>query len=64
MDASKPYVRQSGGLSLVYSDMEDISKYMKNSLTSKTNLNVLLGSGSSLPAIPVMGSTFEDFKKN
>lgn len=39
-----------------------VSKLLKESIESK-NLNILIGSGCSLPAVPLMGSTFMNIKE-
>lgn len=46
----------------VYS--EGVSKILKEYLTANINLSVLLGSGSSILSIPVMGSTFKVYKES
>ncbi|MCT3056009.1 SIR2 family protein [Leuconostoc citreum] len=43
-------------------DKESLKYFLKNILSANVNLNVLIGSGSSLPAIPTMKTTFIDLK--
>ncbi|WEV53839.1 SIR2 family protein [Leuconostocaceae bacterium ESL0723] len=45
-------------------DSNDIQIYLKNILPSNTNLNILIGSGCSLPAVPTMNNTFNELKVN
>lgn len=43
-------------------DSENVSKILKEYLTANLNLSVLLGSGSSILSIPIMGRTFKEYK--
>lgn len=52
------------GQEKIKSDSDDITKYIQPMLTANINLNVLLGSGASIPSIPIMGQTFEEYKED
>lgn len=43
---------------------DQLKSYLQPILSEKIHINFLIGSGSSLPAIPVMGTTFSDYKKS
>jgi hypothetical protein len=43
-------------------DEDGIKNFLKNILSANVSLNVLIGSGCSLPAIPIMNETFERLK--
>lgn len=45
-------------------DAENVSKLLKEYLTANLNLSVLLGSGSSILSIPIMGKTFKAYKES
>lgn len=56
-------VEGGDGASFQEVSLSSLSNYILPRLAETTHLSILLGSGSSLPAIPQMGTTFEDFKK-
>ncbi|WP_407890151.1 SIR2 family protein [Levilactobacillus sp. N40-8-2] len=43
---------------------DQLKSYLQPILSEKIHINFLIGSGSSLPAIPIMGTTFSDYKKS
>ena len=51
------------GKSTIQIGNEELQQKLKKDLATNTHLSVFLGSGCSTKAIPLMGTTFEKFKK-
>ena len=54
-----------GGLSNHFREVEfdELKQYIQPQMAANVHINFLIGSGSSMPAIPTMGNTFNQYKK-
>lgn len=63
-EKGKSFIIQRGGDNKVYKSREEIRDFVQTIIGNSVNLSTLIGSGASLPAIPLMGSTFKEYRKN
>lgn len=63
-EENKDFFIKHGGNEPEISTREDIRKMIQKTISRSVNLITLIGSGASLPAIPLMSKTFEKFREN
>ncbi|KGH87568.1 hypothetical protein R5P86_08315 [Oenococcus oeni] len=63
-EEDEPYIIQHGGNNKTYCSKNDVRAVIQSVIGNSVNLSTLIGSGASLPAIDLMGTTFKKYRES
>jgi hypothetical protein len=59
----QPYFKSYAYFVQALFEFDELKQYIQPQMASNVHINFLIGSGSSIPVIPTMGNTFNQYKK-